>query len=312
MTAAVAPVGLVHAAKDCLAAPNGAVAQGQHWYYRVDRNTGQKCWYRDTAGHKIRTGVTAQAAHRSEPPAKPRPPSRETADDVVAAPARTESAQLRTEPAPPRAETVPPRMEAAQPAPEAAQPGAEQRAAWLTDPASVTTMAPTFSGAPRPSVMAPQPTINQSAMPTPMAASARVASADDPAIDGQNVDTAEEPASQQPDTAAAKTTATTATPAGATRTGTPFSMLFVVAVSALALAGLLLPFALKLAAARRRRVHVDPRAYAWNTKATHQRTDPPLGTPPGTRMRLLTEEPDVIDDTETLRKILRSLERHAA
>ena len=85
MTAAVAPVGLVHAAKDCLAAPNGAVAQGQHWYYRVDRNTGQKCWYRDTAGHKIRTGVTAQAAHRSEPPAKPRPPSRETADDVVAA-----------------------------------------------------------------------------------------------------------------------------------------------------------------------------------------------------------------------------------
>ena len=33
------------AADDCLAAPNAPTPKGQHWYYHLERSTGQKCWY---------------------------------------------------------------------------------------------------------------------------------------------------------------------------------------------------------------------------------------------------------------------------
>ena len=32
-------------ANDCVAVPNAAAPQGQHWYYRVDRPHHRKCWY---------------------------------------------------------------------------------------------------------------------------------------------------------------------------------------------------------------------------------------------------------------------------
>jgi len=32
-------------ASDCLAAPNRTPAEGEHWYYRTNRETNQKCWY---------------------------------------------------------------------------------------------------------------------------------------------------------------------------------------------------------------------------------------------------------------------------
>jgi hypothetical protein len=33
------------AAKDCVGAPKAPSPHGQHWYYRIDRATGHKCWY---------------------------------------------------------------------------------------------------------------------------------------------------------------------------------------------------------------------------------------------------------------------------
>src|ERR1051325_5762587 len=30
---------------DCLAKPNAAAAAGNHWYYRLDRASGRRCWY---------------------------------------------------------------------------------------------------------------------------------------------------------------------------------------------------------------------------------------------------------------------------
>jgi hypothetical protein len=32
-------------ASDCLAAPNQKPAEGEHWYYRTNRETNQKCWF---------------------------------------------------------------------------------------------------------------------------------------------------------------------------------------------------------------------------------------------------------------------------
>lgn len=32
-------------AAECLAAPNRKADEGQHWYFRTDRETNQKCWY---------------------------------------------------------------------------------------------------------------------------------------------------------------------------------------------------------------------------------------------------------------------------
>ena len=33
------------AAKDCLGAPKAPSPHGQHWFYRIERTTGHKCWY---------------------------------------------------------------------------------------------------------------------------------------------------------------------------------------------------------------------------------------------------------------------------
>lgn len=55
------------AADECLGAPNATAPEGRHWYYRVDRATGRKCWYLATQGMKVR-----QTASRTPPPL-PRP-----------------------------------------------------------------------------------------------------------------------------------------------------------------------------------------------------------------------------------------------
>lgn len=39
------PTGSAHADSACLAAPNGAAPQGEHWYYHFERQAGRKCWY---------------------------------------------------------------------------------------------------------------------------------------------------------------------------------------------------------------------------------------------------------------------------
>jgi hypothetical protein len=84
-----------------------------------------------------------------------------------------------------------------------------------------------------------------------------------------------------------------------------------VAAAALALAGLLLPFALKLAGTYRRRIHVDPGAHAWRVTPANERFDSPHGTRLAP-LHLPEEEMEAFDQDDTLRKILRSLERHAA
>lgn len=58
------------AADECLPAPTGTAAKGQHWYYRLERATHRKCWYvRDISG-----GIEhAAAAPEQAPPAAAQP-----------------------------------------------------------------------------------------------------------------------------------------------------------------------------------------------------------------------------------------------
>jgi hypothetical protein len=53
------------AAPDCLAAPDRTSGPGTHWYYRIDRPTGRKCWYLKQ--------LDARAATPAAPPSAARP-----------------------------------------------------------------------------------------------------------------------------------------------------------------------------------------------------------------------------------------------
>ncbi len=43
------------AATGCLSAPNQTPAEGEHWSYRTNRETNQKCWY--LRGRDVATGA---------------------------------------------------------------------------------------------------------------------------------------------------------------------------------------------------------------------------------------------------------------
>jgi hypothetical protein len=57
------------AASDCLEEPNRASAQGGHWYYRLDRATGRKCWHMEAAPAAI--PPQAEPAPPPSPPPQP-------------------------------------------------------------------------------------------------------------------------------------------------------------------------------------------------------------------------------------------------
>ena len=57
----------------CNAAPKPAAAQGSHWYYRIDRASGRKCWYLAAEGQKVRTAprIVPRTRISSAPAAPP-------------------------------------------------------------------------------------------------------------------------------------------------------------------------------------------------------------------------------------------------
>ncbi|MGB8401288.1 MAG: hypothetical protein WCE35_21100, partial [Bradyrhizobium sp.] len=65
------------AADNCLAAPKGAVPEGGHWYYRIDRVTKRQCWYigdeRDRPARAATTTSPSPAAAAVANPAPPQP-----------------------------------------------------------------------------------------------------------------------------------------------------------------------------------------------------------------------------------------------
>jgi hypothetical protein len=84
------PQRAVIAADNCLTAPTDQTAQGQHWYYHIERGTGRHCWYLRGEDEKATRADTSVAAA----PEKPAPsrdeatPSRSIADAHAEIPPR--------------------------------------------------------------------------------------------------------------------------------------------------------------------------------------------------------------------------------
>jgi hypothetical protein len=98
---AAVPQGGAKTADNCLSAPKGSVAPGQHWYYRIDRATKRQCWY-----SREESDTVARAAPQNlSPPAKTAPPAAASNPVVTPPPGPTVSksvadarAELRVEP----------------------------------------------------------------------------------------------------------------------------------------------------------------------------------------------------------------------
>jgi hypothetical protein len=63
-------------ADSCLSSPKGTAPSGSHWFYRMDRDTKQKCWYlRELSGKAAKAAPAKQndetATAAAEPPLKP-------------------------------------------------------------------------------------------------------------------------------------------------------------------------------------------------------------------------------------------------
>ena len=74
------------AGDSCLAQPNGATPEGQHWYYRIERGTGHKCWYLRGVGEQSASADAPRAA----PSQKPAPRRHDVATTRSIADARAE------------------------------------------------------------------------------------------------------------------------------------------------------------------------------------------------------------------------------
>jgi hypothetical protein len=55
---------------DCLTKPNGQSAPGNHWYYRLDRASGRRCWYQrpETGGQNDAGPSRSVPARAAESP----------------------------------------------------------------------------------------------------------------------------------------------------------------------------------------------------------------------------------------------------
>jgi len=56
------------AANECIVTPNSQPPQGQHWYYRTDRESKRQCWYLAPEGTTVRPGA-AETSKQSQPDA---------------------------------------------------------------------------------------------------------------------------------------------------------------------------------------------------------------------------------------------------
>lgn len=105
-------------ANECLSGPKGLAPAGKHWFYRLERPSGRKCWYLGLASNRKRVEATterrnASAAKAERSAAKPAAPPPKALRTVEAAPPerptpRPVEAAPRERPAPRIVQAAPP------------------------------------------------------------------------------------------------------------------------------------------------------------------------------------------------------------
>jgi hypothetical protein len=83
-------------ADKCLAGPQGAVPEGGHWYYRVERSTKRHCWYIGDAKQKVAHAIPANSSASADPAS---PPKNAAAKRTIADARAELPPQTRAEPA---------------------------------------------------------------------------------------------------------------------------------------------------------------------------------------------------------------------
>ncbi|CAN5280182.1 hypothetical protein BH10PSE10_BH10PSE10_21160 [soil metagenome] len=70
-------------ADECLAGPKGTTPAGAHWYYRIQKGAGRKCWYLGDEGAKVKKPAetaSSPAAEEDAPPPKKKPMQKSVAN----------------------------------------------------------------------------------------------------------------------------------------------------------------------------------------------------------------------------------------
>jgi hypothetical protein len=65
--------GLVDSATKCVEAPVGLASEGEHWFYRLDRETHRKCWYVRAFGEDRARRSIVESDQRPSEPTSPDP-----------------------------------------------------------------------------------------------------------------------------------------------------------------------------------------------------------------------------------------------
>jgi len=240
------------AADNCLLEPSTDTAlQGKHWYYRIERGTGRKCWYlREPDNKAARVDTPVQVPDEQPAPRR-----------VEAAPARSLSDA--------HAEIAAPRTRVANdaPAPSVAPPSIWQAARSSAAPANAPAVTPQPTNAGSPPIVPRWP---QAEVAAPAASAQPEASL--MAADATN-----------PDASTATTTDATAQTAPMPPAATPIErntgslhQLMLVAVGALALAGLTGSAVYRFGRRRRRQDWLRERS---NWQSLENPRDPPWVDP---------------------------------
>lgn len=164
-----------NAAPDCLASPKGAASQGQHWYYRLDRTTKQKCWYLRAAGDKDGAKVAQAAADTPSDSTAPPPQAVQDARAEFVTPRNgaTPKAPNAITPAAPSNPAPPPATQA-----DSSAQQAPAGSPWPDVPAAST--APEPQPAPAMVAAAAQPKAKPSKSPAPPTPAATDGTSDKP------------------------------------------------------------------------------------------------------------------------------------
>jgi hypothetical protein len=248
------------AAGDCLSAPSGQSPSGQHWFYRVDRENGRKCWYLAQVGERVHRTAPVRHAETS----RAAPAARSTGERVASSQSQAAGGKAPDDTALKSVDAAAPsdpsgrglttgQAAAASPPPSPPSPQRSNPFAGWPDPAA---------GSAASSAAAAVPSVPDAPaiLAAPAAATAQAPAA--AAVLATNNPVAQEQSVARPVTAADANTPVTTAKATPAQDASQVSMVSLIIgfAGALLASALAAHFILKVAAAWRRRTYLENRA----------------------------------------------------